>query len=235
MNEEVRYEEFALPIPTGSTDPTYPDDPLNQKQYWKSQKKGSLHGPENYIHSSLKTQIFFEELLRHVEPQASFLEIGCNSGVNLNYLWQNGFKDIAGIDINETAIHKVMPEQFPEMVEAGRFSSGDAVEEIKQFSDKEFDVVFAKGVLVHIPPGNKSLFEDMARIAKTFILIFEDDNNPALYRYDFERIFSYNGYDLAYKKTFYGVKDWSSYPQLEPYKVGLKKKSIQLFVRRVYE
>lgn len=208
------------------------DDPLNQKNYWRKQSLELTHGPQNYIHSSLKTEAFFEELLRHITLDHSFLEVGCNSGVNLNFLWQRGFRKLAGFDINEQAIHEVLPSVFPELAATGQIFSGDAIEVIKKFQSNSFDIVFAKGVLVHIPPEDHSLFVDMARVSKKFILIFEDENNPELYTHDFEHIFDSLGFEQVYYRAFLGKTDWSSFPSLDYYQAGEKKKSIRLFVRR---
>jgi len=41
----------------------------------------------------------------HIPQNGKILEIGCNVGRNLNHLYENGFKQLTGIEISENAIN----------------------------------------------------------------------------------------------------------------------------------
>jgi SAM-dependent methyltransferase len=175
----------------------------DQKRYWSDRNVGDTHGPENYIQEDISTHSLFEDVLQVVDKNASFLEIGCNAGRNLNYLYKKGFRDLAGIEINRTAINETLKNNFPELYNFGQFFVGSAAEEIKKISDKRYDVVFANAVLEHIPPKDISLFKDMVRVSKKYIVVLTTENSK-VYAYDFNGIFEKNGCKTILFKLYYG-------------------------------
>jgi len=92
-------------------------------------------------------------------------EAGCNIGNNLSSFPEN--LDVFGIDMNKKAIEKAK-NQYPHF----SFKQTD----IKQtgFSDSSFDLVFTRGVLIHISTDElDSVMKELLRISKKWILNFE--------------------------------------------------------------
>jgi len=175
----------------------------DQGEYWESRKSGDTHGPEKYIQEDNSTYVLFEALLDVVDSSASFLEIGCNAGRNLNYLLRKGYTNLAGIEINALSIHETLRNQFPELCKTAVFYVGNAASEIKKIPDNSFDVTFSIGVLEHIRPQDMSLFEDMVRVTKRYVAVITSENSR-VYPYDFEKVFTRLGCKAIVYRLFYG-------------------------------
>lgn len=95
-----------------------------------------------------------EYLLRlfqqHVKPEDRILEIGCGDNRNVNYLKENGYPHVEGIDkLQGTPIELVDP--------------------------KEYDVIFTMSTLFLIPPENDWVFKKIAGMAKKTIITVEGE------------------------------------------------------------
>ncbi len=128
--------------------------------YWDSR---------NHSHRS-----FLVERIATFYPFASILEIGCNCGPNL-YLLAKKFPDIeiVGIDINPRAIQK-----GNELLAAAGISNVRLLvakaDELGQFQDKSFDIVFTDAVLIYIGPDKiKGIVQQMFRIAQRALILVE--------------------------------------------------------------
>jgi SAM-dependent methyltransferase len=181
----------GLPIP-------FKKDP---SKYWETRHTGEKHGPENYVKEDNSTYVTFDGLLGAIDKDASFLEIGCNAGRNLNYLYRLGYRDLTGVEINAQSVHETLRETFPALYEAGSWHIGNAADEIRGMPDKRYDVVFSIAVLEHIPPSDMSLFRDMVRVSRKYIAVITGENGL----YDFEKLFERCGCKTVLHRIFYGA------------------------------
>jgi ubiquinone/menaquinone biosynthesis C-methylase UbiE len=127
---------------------------------------------------------FLIESISRFNP-SSILEIGCNCGPNL-YLLAKKFPDvkIIGIDINPMVVQKGNEWLVEEGISNVKLAEGKA-DELGQFQDKSFDVVFTDAVLIYIGPDKiKEVIAEMLRVTrKSLILLewhcFNSKSNPA--------------------------------------------------------
>jgi ubiquinone/menaquinone biosynthesis C-methylase UbiE len=116
-------------------------------------------------------------LLEHItkfSPVSSILEIGCNCGPNL-YLLARKFPDveIVGIDINPAAVQKGNEWFAREGIKNVKLLLGKA-DELGQFRDKSFDIVFTDAVLIYIGPDKiKKVMKGMLRITRKALVFLE--------------------------------------------------------------
>ncbi|MCA9813404.1 MAG: class I SAM-dependent methyltransferase [Nitrosarchaeum sp.] len=92
-------------------------------------------------------------------------EAGCNVGNNLSSFTQD--YDVCGIDMNEQALASAQ-NRYPEF----RFKQ----ENLKKisFADDSFDVVFTRGVLIHIPDEDlDDVLSELLRISKKWVFNLE--------------------------------------------------------------
>jgi len=127
---------------------------------------------------------------RYANPNASVLEIGCNVGRNLNYLFVAGFRRLSGVEISETAVG-LLKQSHPEMARHAKICNMSIEEVIKEFSDGEFDVVFTMAVLEHIHTESEWIFAEMVRITNDVLITIED-----------ERGLTWRHFPRNYKKIF---------------------------------
>ncbi|MFB6120338.1 MAG: class I SAM-dependent methyltransferase [Halobacteriaceae archaeon] len=109
-------------------------------------------------------------------PDASVLELGCSSGRHLAYLADEGYDDLAGVEVNPDAFD-VMDEEYPDLADSGTFYC-DAIEDVVgDLADGRFDVVFSVETLQHIHPDAEWVFGELARVAGELLVTVENEGD----------------------------------------------------------
>ncbi len=144
---------------------------------------------------------------------SSILEMGCNTGNQLNLLQAQGYRDLYGIELQEYAVEKA--KQLTKHINIILGSGFDT-----PFKDAYFDLVFTAGVLIHISPNDIERFmKEVYRVAKRYIAGFEyyhDEYIPVVYRGNTDRLWKGN-FCAMYQKLFPDLKvaKEKKYPYLE--------------------
>ena len=108
----------------------------------------------------------FTSALKKASGIESILEIGCNRGLNLKALKHLlPEATLTGIDVNVNAL-----EEVKKWGEATVLNCP-----VEQYdSDQMYDLVFTKGVLIHISPKNLSTaYEKLFKFSKSYLLVAE--------------------------------------------------------------
>ena len=164
-------------------------------QYWRQPWDGH-NLPQSYLEPKERSQFLVEIMKRHVSPDVRILEIGCNVGRNLNYLWLAGVKNLEGIEISEQAV-QLLNQSYPEMASHIKIHNVPVEYVIKTFRDGEFDIVFTMAVFEHIHTDSDWIFPEIVRITADFLITIED-----------EQSISWRHFPRNYKKVFalHGIK-----------------------------
>jgi ubiquinone/menaquinone biosynthesis C-methylase UbiE len=128
----------------------------------------SYQDSQNHPHRT-----FLVETISKFNP-SSILEVGCNCGPNLCLLAKK-FPDakIIGIDINPIAVQKGNEWLAQERISNVKLLESKA-DELRQFQDKSFDVVFTDAVLIYIGPDKiKEVLKEMIRITCRALILVE--------------------------------------------------------------
>jgi len=119
----------------------------------------------------------FRRIISATQSVESFVELGCNIGLNLQALSEiNKQFKLCGYEINKVAAQKARG------LNVARIVDGTILDEI---SDIQYDVSFTKGVLIHINPDelNKA-YDNLFRLSRKYILVCEYyDPNPVVVKY----------------------------------------------------
>lgn len=107
-----------------------------------------------------------------VSRDASVLELGCSSGRHLAHLYEHGYTDVSGVDINADAFD-VMAEAYPDLADAGSFYTGAIEDVVAEFEDDAFDVVYSVETLQHIHRENEWVFDEIARVTDELLVTVE--------------------------------------------------------------
>ncbi len=158
-------------------------------EYWK-RPWGTANCPQDYLQGEPRSLFLVELAKRCVAPSASLLEVGCNVGRNLNFLFINGFQNLAGIEISEDAV-SILKQSYPEMAKKAVIYNEAAERSLSKLGDEAFDLIFTMAVLQHIHPSSEFIFHEMARITRHFLITIED-----------ERIKNWRHYPRNYQKVF---------------------------------
>jgi spore coat polysaccharide biosynthesis protein SpsF len=166
------------------------DFKTEQESFWSGQF-GDSYIQRNQSKELLASNLhFFSHVLDKTKSIGSVLELGCNVGMNLRaltLLLPNS--TLTGVEINENAAKL-----------AGGISDDVSIHHgsILEFSTEDkFDLVFTKGVLIHLAPEVLSdVYRTMGNVASRYVLIAEYFN-PAPVSID------YRGHqEKLYKRDF---------------------------------
>jgi len=114
------------------------------------------------------------ERMASYQPINSILEVGCASGPNL-YLLAKMFPQaqIVGIDINQVAIEYGNRRFAEEGIDNVKLLVGQA-DELGEFQDRTFDIVFTNAVLIYIGPDKiNRVIPPMLRITNKALILME--------------------------------------------------------------
>lgn len=121
-------------------------------EYWSSRTTDADgNRPNAYVKTSSFQEIeMFNSLQPHINKDSNILEIGCNVGRNLNYLYGQGYKNLTGIEINPNAI-EVGRNHFKELYSdpSVNISVGPAKDFLSNNSN-QYDAIFTLAVLQHM-------------------------------------------------------------------------------------
>lgn len=134
-------------------------------------------GPAGYLKPVARSTELVKYIAALKLDNPSILEIGCNCGRNLNYLWQAGFKDLEGIEISPRA-QAVFRQKYPAC--GANFLLGPVEQWIDGYPPNCFDVVFTMATLLHIHPQSEWVFARMVRITRRYLLTVENEASAAI-------------------------------------------------------
>ncbi len=109
----------------------------------------------------------FSEFLQGVDRSIHILEVGCNTGAQLEILERSGFKQLTGVDVSKFAL-----ERAASRVPSIAFCQASGLS--LPFPDLHFDLVYTTGVLIHIAPRDlPKIMSEIVRCSKRYIFGFE--------------------------------------------------------------
>lgn len=146
----------------------------------------------------------FQRMLKGIDYQ-SVLEVGSNIGLNLIYLsaMTDESVDLFAVEPNHEAYKTLCANEAIRLKKAFNNSAFEI-----PIADESMDLVFTKGVLIHISPKElKRSTDEIVRVAKRYILCAEYfSHTPEMIEYRGES-------NLLFKRDF-GAFYLDAYPQL---------------------
>lgn len=119
--------------------------------------KGSFYeatGRESVSASDISaSQASYTYNYRHLLPasqQARILDLGCSEGISMEWLSQQGFSNIVGVDSDAVAIKRAR-ERLNGILSEDRFVCDDAMSYLQSCDDGSLDMVVMFNVIEHIP------------------------------------------------------------------------------------
>jgi len=163
-------------------------------EYWRKPYDGDNLPWEDYsgekLDEKLRSILLVDLVRKYVSEDARILEIGCNVGRNLHFLFESGFRNLEGIEISEDAV-RLMKDTFPQMAGHASIYNKSVEEVIKEFEDRRYEAIFTMAVLEHIHSDSEWVFEEIVRVSKKYLITMED-----------ERTVSWRHFPRHYRKIF---------------------------------
>lgn len=150
------------------------------KEYTDRNSRSNEAWDDFYSKTWGKTKLEMNQsFIGELNVEASILEVGCNTGMQLNGLQRMGFKNLWGIELQPYAV-----ERAKEYTIGINIFCGSGFE--LPFKDRYFNVVCTNGVLIHIAPDDlPKIMGEMYRCSGKYIWGFEyyaDDITTVDYR-----------------------------------------------------
>jgi SAM-dependent methyltransferase len=226
----LRYLRLAILLSNHGITPPLTMQAEEQEARWRNQGTAeSSIRTENYTIYNDSIEKLFQDVLPLLTAGSRILEIGCNAGRSLNYLFNKGFRDLTGIEIGLHAL-ELFEKTFPGTFESTNIIAGNAVEEIKKLETNFYDLVFTHSVLVTIPAKHNHIFREMCRVCRGFILILESEGHLRAFPRNFKRMFEKNGFtQVAYRWLVWNQDEKLTFPHPVKDEDVLKNNTIRLF------
>ena len=150
------------------------------------------------------------ELVKEFCPdrRISIMELGCNVGRNLHWLYNAGYKDVNGIEINPRC-KELAQEHFPDI--ADKITIMDIETYLAEtVNDVGHDLVFTASVLMHMHTDANWIYGAIQRKATRWIMTIEREgrippSDPIRFPRDYVKIFSGNGWEHRYSAPFHAT------------------------------
>ena len=156
--------------------------------YWKApQDKGNQ--PLAYV-SQIKRSEYLLDKLMGFNKDISILEIGCNVGRNLDYLYKNGYANLSGVEISKYALIE-FKERYKETHNNISLYNLSVENYYAKNNPPQVKMIFTMAVLEHIHNDSQWVFEKMAEQASRYLLTIEDEGS-----------ISWKHFPRNYKKVF---------------------------------
>jgi pseudaminic acid biosynthesis-associated methylase len=186
-----------------------------QEEFWAGEF-GSEYISRNVGEKLLASNVhFFSEILSHCRNVGSVLELGANVGMNLRAL-KTLLPDaeLAGVEINETAYESLVANEFIKAYFGSIFDFQPL---------RLFDLVFIKGVLIHINPEMLSnAYEKLYSSSAKYICIAEYYNPTPV-------VLDYRGHSQKLFKRDFAGEFMKAYPDVELVKYGFAYRKDPVF------
>lgn len=139
-------------------------------------ERSGAYSPEYYAHygPNETSDVIRRTLERFADQSTPILELGYSSGRHLSHLYEHGFENLAGIEVNEEAFD-VMEETYPDVATCGEFYL-DAIEDVVgDFADDQFGAIYSVETLQHLHPDAEWVFEELARVTDDLLIVAENE------------------------------------------------------------
>lgn len=163
---------YPDPTPDISADYRSSYSQKDVQTYW--QNPSQVNDPSTYLDGAARSEFLVTLVKKHLRPGQAILELGCNTGRNLHYLHQAGFKPLSAIEINPQALESLR-QHYPQTAQAAKLINAPLEDALPKFADGAFDLVFSMAVLQHVHYDSDGIFPHIARIAAQTLVIIEDE------------------------------------------------------------
>lgn len=205
----------------------------HEARWYKQGTEDSSVNPETYTRYDDSLPKLFQDVLPLLNPESAILDLGCNAGRSLNYLYQKGFHNLTGIEIGPHAVD-LFAQQFSDTYKNSTIICGNAVDEISKIKTDSVDLVFAHSVLVNISSKHNHIFREMCRICRGYILSLENDGSWKAFPRDFQHMFKQEGFIMVSYRWMVWDKDrtFLTFPRFLSDQYFFKNNTIRLFVSK---
>jgi len=154
------------------------------------------HNTEVFKGIDPASQVLMDEIMKLAgSPETSIVDLGCNVGRHLDYLYRQGMRNLTGVDWSERAIHD-MAERYPEVYEGVKMH----VASFEDYLDSDMepaDIVYSRGATFELVHPSYPLIRKVAKYARHYVVLVISETRhayPRFWEYEFAR----EGFELVH-------------------------------------
>lgn len=150
--------------------------PLSREKlysYWKT-PNDRWNSPELYLQGHERSEFLVSIVKRYLNHEDSILEVGCNVGRNMQFLFDAGFRNLSAVEISAKAL-ELLKLKFPIIAKSSRIYNSTIEDWVQSYSSLQFDLIFAMAVLEHIHWDSDWVFSYLSKMSKKYLVIIEDE------------------------------------------------------------
>lgn len=154
--------------------------------------------PDFYINLYAASEYYVRKLAQHAPKSWSILELGANCGRNLDYFYKAGWRNVAGIELNEMAVVNAHV-YYPDVAQTIRM--GLIQELLPDWGP--VDIIFTSVTLMHIPWTDDWVLDAIAEKARKLIMTTEIEDSSYPVGLKFQR-----NYKEEFEKRGFKQAEW---------------------------
>ncbi|MGA9217648.1 MAG: class I SAM-dependent methyltransferase [Nitrososphaeraceae archaeon] len=150
--------------------------PLSREKlysYWKT-PNDRWNSPELYLQGHERSEFLVSIVKRYLNHEDSILEVGCNVGRNMQFLFDAGFRNLSAVEISAKAL-ELLKLKFPIIAKSSRIYNSTIEDWVQSYSSLQFDLIFAMAVLEHLHWDSDWVFSYLSKMSKKYLVIIEDE------------------------------------------------------------
>ncbi len=167
---------------------------IGDAEPWATASEHGWYPPSTYVISDPGPLML--RLLETCNPTESVMDMGCNSGANLNFLYQAGYRRLYGVDASGAALEH-FARIFPQTFEAADVRHDLFQRYLQRCSDEMVDVIHSNGATLELVHPSFPVVGEMCRVARRAVYVDIQERGHA-YPRDYIAQFERNGFQLVY-------------------------------------
>ena len=168
---------------------------IGDAEPWASASEETWYKPSAYIID--EPGHLLQRVLANTNPDESVLDMGCNSGANLNFLYHHGYRHLYGVDVGGQAL-ALFSETFPDTYACADVKHDLFQHYLLQCPDGMVDVVHSNGATLELVHPSFPIVKQMCRVARRAVMVDIQERGHA-YPRDYIAQFRAAGFELVYR------------------------------------
>jgi SAM-dependent methyltransferase len=158
---------------------------------WIEGDFGSYRDPSHFKDLRPGIDILLLEKVLELSPtkNSQILDLGCNSGRHLEYLHNNGLRNLSGVDVMKNALvyfQERCPEAYKDTVLYHDFFQRF----LRNTLDNKYEIVYSVGATIELVHPSFDIISEICRVAQSYvILLVQEDYHsyPRFYVTEFKK------------------------------------------------
>lgn len=120
---------------------------------------------------------------------SAILDLGCNCGRHIEFLYNHGFRNLSGVDIMKDAI-TFFKDRSPDAYKGSNICHDFFQRFLLKKKTLEYEIVYTVGATIELVHPSFDVIKEMCRVSKSYVIILIQENShayPRFYVTEFKR------------------------------------------------